>query len=545
VSEPYLSIVVTARNDDHGGNLLKRMQIFITAWLEQSRLFGIPSELIIVEWNPPAGRPPLIEALRWPEKFGSCVVRIIEVPLELHRRLAHADSLPLYQMIAKNVGIRRARGTFVLATNIDILFSDELASFLSRQVLDAKRMYRIDRFDVMSDVPLNAPLEVQLNYCRTHLIRINRREGTFPTAADGSPDRTRSDVAAADSGILFGPGWFPLEWSASEQFRWAEKHAQIMLGQQTTQSLVLLLDLEPGPATGGLPLDLEISVDDRLLGRVRIDHRSELRVPLNVPLAARLALRHVGPTVIVAEDPRTLCLRLFRIRYEMSHRDGSAGAGPPSVRAIRRFAWLKSRWAALQYVITKLAKEGPLVKLTVPVSPRFGRWLKVYVDACGLTGLARRDFRAPSIGSSRNTSPIEPKPAEFLHTNGCGDFTLVSRDRWFDLRGYPEFDMFSMNLDSLFCFNAHYGGAREEVLQEPMRIYHIEHATGSGWTPEGQSTLFERLAAKGLGFISNEDVLAWAAQMARLQTPMIFNHEDWGFGDVSLQETILPRKQPD
>ena len=76
--------------------------------------------------------------------------------------------------------------------------------------------------------------------------------------------------------------------------------------------------------------------------------------------------------------------------------------------------------------------------------------------------------------------------------------------------------MFSMNVDSLFWFAAHYGGAREQVLQEPMRIYHIEHATGSGWTPEGQSKLFERLAAKGLSFISNEDVLALAGQMAPL-----------------------------
>ena len=27
--EPYLSLVVTARNDDHGGNLLGRMQAFV------------------------------------------------------------------------------------------------------------------------------------------------------------------------------------------------------------------------------------------------------------------------------------------------------------------------------------------------------------------------------------------------------------------------------------------------------------------------------------------------------------------------------------
>ena len=58
-------------------------------------------------------------------------------------------------------------------------------------------------------------------------------------------------------------------------------------------------------------------------------------------------------------------------------------------------------------------------------------------------------------------------------------------------------DLFSMNLDSLFCFAAHYGGAREQVLSDPMRIYHIEHGSGSGWTPEGQAKLFERIAAKG------------------------------------------------
>jgi hypothetical protein len=33
-------------------------------------------------------------------------------------------------MIAKNVGIRRARGRFVLATNVDILLDDALVRFL-------------------------------------------------------------------------------------------------------------------------------------------------------------------------------------------------------------------------------------------------------------------------------------------------------------------------------------------------------------------------------------------------------------------------------
>ncbi|HEV2688995.1 MAG TPA: hypothetical protein VGV35_10580, partial [Bryobacteraceae bacterium] len=129
----------------------------------------------------------------------------------------------------------------------------------------------------------------------------------------------------------------------------------------------------------------------------------------------------------------------------------------------------------------------------------------------------------------------------FVHTNACGDFTLMARDHWFDLRGYPEFDMFSMNLDSMLCIAAHHGGAREEMLEDPMRIYHIEHGSGSGWTPEGQAKLFDRIAALGLSFVDNEDVLAWAAQMAKLNAPMIFNHHDWGMADVELKETVLPQ----
>src|SRR5262249_5366379 len=127
--EPYLSLVVTARNDDHGGNLLDRMQAFVNGWIGQARLHRIPSGLIVVEWNPPLERPRLAEALRGPADFGPCRVRFIEVPPELHARFHHAEALPLYQMLGKNVGIRRARGRFVLVTNIDILFSSELAAF--------------------------------------------------------------------------------------------------------------------------------------------------------------------------------------------------------------------------------------------------------------------------------------------------------------------------------------------------------------------------------------------------------------------------------
>src|SRR6266481_6896768 len=107
---PYLTVVATARNDDHGGNPLYRMQLFVDGLISQCDRFKLPAELVLVEWNPPADRPRLAEALEWPASDGYCAVRIVEVPNELHSRLAYSNRLPLFQMIGKNVGIRRAHG---------------------------------------------------------------------------------------------------------------------------------------------------------------------------------------------------------------------------------------------------------------------------------------------------------------------------------------------------------------------------------------------------------------------------------------------------
>ena len=132
--EPYLSVVVTTRNDDHGGDPLKRLQALVNTFDAQCRRNRLDAELIVVEWNPPAERPSIESLLRLPDP-AFCTYRFIEIPPELHRQLRFADVLPLFQMIAKNVGIRRARGRFVLATNIDIIFSTELVEHLAGHVL--------------------------------------------------------------------------------------------------------------------------------------------------------------------------------------------------------------------------------------------------------------------------------------------------------------------------------------------------------------------------------------------------------------------------
>jgi hypothetical protein len=190
---PYLSVVATARNDDHGGNPLYRMQLFVDGLIAQCDRYELPAELVLVEWNPPPDRPRLADVIQWPKSDGWCRVRIVEVPGVRHAQLAHADQLPLFQMIGKNVGIRRARGSFVLATNIDILFSDELMRFLSTRKMDERRVYRVDRVDVPAEINPVWPIEKQLTFCRENAIRINYYDSTVDLAT-GTRYRIYHDV---------------------------------------------------------------------------------------------------------------------------------------------------------------------------------------------------------------------------------------------------------------------------------------------------------------------------------------------------------------
>jgi hypothetical protein len=579
---PYLSVVVTARNDDHGGNLLGRMQAFVNGWIAQAKRSRLASELIFVEWNPPEDRPRLVDALHWPKDLGPCQVRIIPVPPDLHRRYTHAEALPLYQMMAKNVGIRRARGQFVLATNVDIIFSDELVDFLAERKLEPGRMYRIDRHDVMAEVPVDG-IEEQLAYCRTHLIRINAREGTFNLTPQGCRAPSASDIAAIDSGITFGPGWFPVErGSTLENFRWATTCAELQLAPPFPRARHLRLDIEPGPGAGSSPLEvLLMSATGEQLARATVYGRSVLRVPVEgiageAPVVVRSCVLNGGRSIPL--DTRILEFRVFRCDWDsetqgepitlrqqpkIQTQDCEESIGQPSIPAGRASRPL-SLWERFQRFLAMAAHGEDPILVPVAVSPSVKRALKFYVDNGGITGLLRRVINprkiepastpiaatpADEISSDPPQTPLqmvaatpadeipaEPQQAQ-LHTNGCGDFTLMARENWLDLRGYPEFDTFSMHLDSVFCFSAHYGGIVEELLEEPMRIYHIEHGHGSGWTPEGQAKLFARIAERGLSMIENPEVIGWAKQMQKLRRPMIFNLENWGLADFNLTET--------
>jgi len=546
-SRPYISVVVTSRNDDHGGSLLNRTQAFVNGWIGQCKRHGLSSELIMVDWNPPSDRPPLMHALRWPADTSPCDVRFIQVPPEVHQRYKHAEAMPLYQMIAKNVGIRRARGNFVLATNIDIIFSDELVGYLAERRLDPGRMYRIDRHDVMTDVPVDGTVDEQLAYCASHLIRVNAREGTFDLTPDGLRALSAEDIADPESGISFGAGWHSVErLSPQEVFRWVGNDAEVMVRASGAGTTSLTFDLEPGPGVGAQSLWVQaVTADGRVITEMEVRSRTALEVELSFgdDIVPFFRLHVLGGGRPVAHDPRALNLRVFRCNWTLSTQVGLSR----SRRTARKhssadngyWAGVRSVWTQLMHLLTRLGDEEPPVTFTVSVSPKFRRLARFYIGVGGFTGLLTGRIRAyrnrPQL--KRPDTVLTSAPV-FLHTNACGDFTLMAREHWLDLRGYPEFDMYSFNIDSVLCYVAHHAGVREEVLTEPLRIYHIEHGTGSGWTPEGQARLFDRLRATGIPWLEYRELIIWAEQMRRFDSPMIFNRENWGLADLETVEMV-------
>lgn len=156
-----------------------------------------------------------------------------------------------------------------------------------------------------------------------------------------------------------------------------------------------------------------------------------------------------------------------------------------------------------------------------------------------------------------------------LHTNAAGDFILLSRERWHEMQGYPEDEITGLYADGLLCYSAYLSGAAEEVLRDPMRIYHIDH--DSLWRrPRRQ--FFEPLFSKtGLprGIGRKADALVNALlptkgefdnrglplppyvefrnivrEMIDGKRPTRFNDEDWGLGNEELPEyDVLPIPQ--
>jgi hypothetical protein len=148
---PYLTIIATGRNDDFGGDFNGRFFRALHFNHQQLVAAGITHEFVFVEWRP-IDRRPLLASLLADEfaDVSSLSLRSFVVDPAYHEALSLNPRLQFQEFIAKNVGIRRARGEFVLTTNTDIYFSRGVIARLQESALEPGVLYRAARHDLMS-----------------------------------------------------------------------------------------------------------------------------------------------------------------------------------------------------------------------------------------------------------------------------------------------------------------------------------------------------------------------------------------------------------
>lgn len=167
--EYYISFVVATRNDNHGGNMIKKNQYFIDNWVKKTKKYKLSSELIIVEWNPDKDKKSLKKVLKFPKLQSYQSIKIITTTNNIYKKKNLNKRIKFYQMIAKNIGIVRSQGRFILSTNIDIIFSDELIKKLSKKLLKEKTIYTAERYDLdFNDFKKRINNKNYLNYL-THI----------------------------------------------------------------------------------------------------------------------------------------------------------------------------------------------------------------------------------------------------------------------------------------------------------------------------------------------------------------------------------------
>jgi hypothetical protein len=431
--QPYASFVAVSRNDNHGGDLNARSQAFVSGLLNQAERHQVPIELILVEWNPPADRQSLSKEYDWGKDRMYGTARVITVPCEVHDTFLHGKAQPLYQMIGKNVGIRRARGDLIAATNIDIIFDDDFFRKLKAGEFRKGVVYVANRTDIDKAYPYAESMDKQLAYCRSNILRLNTKYGT-------------------------------------KNCRTGE-YSQIFPEKDSRQ------------------------------------HVKELRKKMGfawAKMAAGYCAEHVKHQVRVNFKDRA-----------------------------RHLAFISKR--SMQTALGRVPAAEYYGNVAHYLDVRKGHRTFLEVNRSNIRdnlNSLQTHYKVQIVAGNSLRNMVR------LHTNACGDFTMTDRKSWEKVHGYAEYDMYSMHIDGLMCWAAYAAGIPQEVLED-VHIYHIEHGAGSGFTPEHQNQLWDRLTARGIPYISWQELDDLIHKLLSGEVDFRLAPKTWGMKGMELPETVL------
>jgi hypothetical protein len=145
-THPLITLAVTGRNDGYG----VRYRLIDTLRFNHRELTarGISYEYVLTEWAPDPQWPLLADLIAeaLPETHGLVTSYVVDPAY--HQALTLNPRLPYMDYLAKNVAIRRARGRFILATNVDIYLGREALDALASKAIEPRTVYRAVRRDL-------------------------------------------------------------------------------------------------------------------------------------------------------------------------------------------------------------------------------------------------------------------------------------------------------------------------------------------------------------------------------------------------------------
>ena len=149
---PYFSIVLVGRHDNFSAGFEVRAQNCldtINAHLDKVPLANI--EIVFVDYATPIAKKPLLEKVLNVGNNLRGRMRYIIVPEQAHKhilsQMATSTKISFLEYVAKNIGIRRSRGKFVLTTNPDDLLSVNLFELIASHQFNTALVYRAQRWD--------------------------------------------------------------------------------------------------------------------------------------------------------------------------------------------------------------------------------------------------------------------------------------------------------------------------------------------------------------------------------------------------------------
>ncbi len=175
---PNISFIIAARNGEHDNSFLMRLRTVIrlrSAFVARHKL---SCEFVIVQYNPPKSQA-LYENALTDLATDAMPIRIITVPESFHARISNGRKGSFLEYVAKNIGIRRAHGEFILSSNLDIVYSDEMIARLTKS-FEKDTIYEAQCHDLnIREIADSIDPDIALKICQNHVDRVWTEYGLF------------------------------------------------------------------------------------------------------------------------------------------------------------------------------------------------------------------------------------------------------------------------------------------------------------------------------------------------------------------------------